>query len=626
MTGILAFAVRDSGRVIEARRDAGVPNPFWSRARSEWGSNGREPAVALEVRLEDFLDNLSWLRDACIRHDVGLDWDEESRELVARHRAEGEALRATLVGGGEAVNVEERLDESRFGRRELRSFQSRDLGELLGLANGANFSVPGAGKTTVQIACYEAERKAGKVEQMLVVGPLAAYEVWQEEVSECLDPAPAIHYHDGNPIPAATEILFVNYQRLIYSYSSTADWVAAARTLVCLDEAHRIKRGRGGEWGSACLDLGYLASRRDILTGTPAPQSPRDLGVLLDFLWLGRGHEVLPAGAWVRRPTPDIGSQVGEAIGPLYARTTKTDLDLPDVEMNVVPVELAGLQRDIYTALRSRYAGTLPHDARAQAGFARMGEVVMYLLEAATNPDLLTAGSSTDDPPYFRHPPLEISGDMTLADLLAAYGEYETPAKFVKLLEVLQENREAGRKTVVWSNFVRNLELLHSSLTDPYSPAVVHGGIPSSFNNAQAEPNREGELDRFRNDPECWVLLANPAAVGEGISLHHSCHEAVYLERTFNAGQYLQSLDRIHRLGLQPDDHTRVTFLICQETVDEVVDQRVAEKSERLGQMLRDPDIATMALPDEEDVGPPFNTADVADVEALFGHLRAEDG
>lgn len=626
MAGILAFVVRDSGRVIEARRDAGVPNRFWSRARSEWGSNGREPAVALEVPLEDFLDKTAWLRDACIRYHVGLDWDDKSRELVGRHRAEGAVLRDTLVRGAEPQDVAERLNGSRFGGRELRSFQDRDLAEILGLANGANFSVPGAGKTTVQIACYEAERRAGKVKQMLVVGPLAAYEVWQEEVAKCLSPMPTIRYHDGNPIPADTEILFVNYQRLIYSYSSTADWVAADLTLVCLDEAHRIKRGRGGEWGSACLDIGYLASRRDILTGTPAPQSPRDLGVLLDFLWLGRGHEVLPAAAWARRPGPEVGHQVGEAIGPLYARTTKSDLELPKVEMNVVPVELRGLQRDIYTALRSRYAGTLPHDARAQANFARMGEVVMYLLEAATNPDLLTAGSSADDPPYFRHPPLTISTDMTLADLLAAYGEYETPAKFVKLLEVLKENRDHDRKTVVWSNFVRNLELLRSSLSEPYDPAVVHGGVPSVFNNPQANPNREGELERFRSDPDCWVLLANPAAVGEGISLHRACHEAVYLERTFNAGQYLQSLDRIHRLGLRPDDETRVTFLICQGTIDQVVDARVSEKAERLSDMLRDPDIVTMALPDEEDVGPPFNSSDVADLEALFAHLRVGDG
>jgi hypothetical protein len=623
MAGELSFSVLDSGRAVVARRDAEVAPRFWSKARAEWGSDGAEPNVALEVRIEDFLANLGWLPEACRRHGVSLQWDPAAAELVARHRAEGRALREAIGADGRDVDVAQRLAETRFGARELRDFQVDDLAEQLCLSNAANFSVPGAGKTTVQIACYEAERKAGRVEQMLVVGPLAAYEVWEVETAACLDPAPRIHYHDGTPIPSETEILFVNYQRLLYSYESTATWVQNARTLVCLDEAHRIKRGRAGEWGSACLDLGYLAERRDILTGTPAPQSPRDLAVLLDYLWLGRGHEVLPAGVWASRPHDGIGPEVAKAIEPLYVRTTKDDLGLPGVDKNVIPVPLAGLQRDIYEALRSRYSGAVRLDERARANFSRMGQVLMYLLEAACNPALLTAGSSAADPPYFQHPPLEVAEDASLSELLVSYSVYETPAKFLALFELLEENRANERKTLVWSSFVRNLELLLGEL-GVYQPAIVHGGIPSEFNQPGADLTREGELERFRNDPDCWVLLANPAAVGEGISLHRDCHEAVYLERTFNAGQYLQSVDRIHRLGLQPTDVTRVSFLICTGTVDEVVATRVAEKAGRLGEMLDDPGIATMALPDEEDVGPPFDRGDAADLAALFDYLRPD--
>ncbi len=54
--------------------------------------------------------------------------------------------------------------------------------------------------------------------------------------------------------------------------------------------------------------------------------------------------------------------------------------------------------------------------------------------------------------------------------------------------------------------------------------------------------------------------------------------------------------------------------------------QRVGEKTQRLGAMLDDPDIVTMALPDEDDVGAPFEAGDIADVHALFAHLRGGDG
>jgi hypothetical protein len=116
------------------------------------------------------------------------------------------------------------------------------------------------------------------------------------------------------------------------------------------------------------------------------------------------------------------------------------------------------------------------------------------------------------------------------------------------------------------------------------------------------------------------VLLANPAAMSEGISLHRDCQDAVYLERTFNAGQYLQSLDRIHRLGLEPHEIPRVTLLQTSGTIDDVVDQRIREKALRLEIVLNDPAVRQMALPDEEDYGAPFEGVD--DLAALLAHLQ----
>ena len=39
-----------------------------------------------------------------------------------------------------------------------------------------------------------------------------------------------------------------------------------------------------------------------------------------------------------------------------------------------------------------------------------------------------------------------------------------------------------------------------------------------------------------------------PGAPFESISLHKACHHSIYLERTFNAGHFIQSKDRIHRV------------------------------------------------------------------------------
>lgn len=626
MPPVVALRSVVGGRVVRARRSEDVPDGFWLQARSAWGSDGERPAEQLEVPVERFLDHLGWLAPACRAYGVSLSWDERSEQLVRRHNDERRALSQVLATPAvEPVDPRAALRDTRWSsRRELREFQLEDLGQLLALPHGANFSVPGAGKTAVTLAVYEAERSRGRVSQMLVVAPLSAFEAWEEECTYCLDPAPELHRFGGGPVPAGAEIVLVNYHRLLYAFDDIAQWVVSNDTQVCLDEAHRVKRGRRGEWGSAVLDIGFLASRRDVLTGTPAPQSPRDLAALLDFLWWGRGHEVLPATAFASPPTDDAVRSVAQSIRPLFVRTTKEDLDLPDIDFTVQPVKLNDLHRDIYDALRRQYAGRFAMGRQEQADWSRMGEVVMYLLEAATNPGLLAAGSSQYDPLEFVHPPLAIPVDSTLAELVGAYGAYETPQKFIDLGELLVANSEDDRKTLVWTNFVRNIQLLERDLAR-LEPAVIHGGIPSDSTQPGAARTREAELGRFRTDPRCRVLLANPAAMAEGISLHTVCHDAIYLDRTFNAGQYLQSLDRIHRLGLDKErDHIRVTFLVSEGTIDETVAERVEMKATRLATMLDDPYMLTMALPDEEDVGEPMDPSDAADVAALFAHLRGE--
>src|SRR5262249_18403233 len=160
--------------------------------------------------------------------------------------------------------------------------------------------------------------------------------------------------------------------------------------------------------------------------------------------------------------------------------------------------------------------------------------------------------------------------------------------KFEALAAMVAANASGGRKTLVWSNFVSNLLELAERVLSPFDPALIYGAIPAVGD--PEEITREKELRRFREDSRCAVLLANPAAMSEGLSLHHVCHDAIYLERTFNAGQYLQSLDRIHRLGLEPGTETRITFLVCEHTIDEAVDDRVRIKADRLAQMLSDPD------------------------------------
>jgi hypothetical protein len=620
--GSLRLCLVGTPPVILAERAGVVPQNFWLELWTEWGTDGPNPGWAVELSLERFLSRLAWLRPACLRHNVDLDWDAELLRLVSETREQRRQLDLVLRGAqplalDQAVEV---LAPTRFNR-DLRVFQRRDLARLLGLPHGANFSVPGSGKTAVAYAVYEAERAARRVQQLLVVAPLSAFDAWEGEARDCFAGDSPVVRPFTDSVPGDTEVLLVNYHRLSNSYDALAAWVRQRPTLVLLDEAHRMKRGWSGQWGSACLNIAFLAARRDILTGTPAPQGPGDLIALLDFLWPAQALRVLPSRALTVPAPHDAGHIVAQSIGPLFVRTRKSELELTPPTLSVLEVKPEPLHAAIYEALRDQYAGQFGMGMRDRLELARMGDIVMYLLEAATNPHLLSAGSAAADDPSFRHPPLAVPPDSSLWDLLQRYNQYETPGKFTQLLQLVATNDGAGRKTLIWSNFVRNLLALERMLA-AQQPALIYGAIPSEISQPDAGRTREAELRRFREDPACSVMLANPASMSEGVSLHHVCHDAIYLERTFNAGQFLQSVDRIHRLGLAEGQDTRITFLITTGTIDEVVDSRIRDKAERLGQMLNDPDITTMALPSDEDYGPAIDSYE--DLEALFAHLRGE--
>lgn len=488
--------------------------------------------------------------------------------------------------------------------RTLKSFQLANLCRIVTLPHGADFSVPGAGKTTVALANFALQRHRGRVQRMLVVAPLAAFAAWKEDSVDCFDTAPrvAVHLSGNQPLPSTAEILLTNYHRLASDYDRLRHWVHRSPTQVVLDEAHRVKRGRGGVHGRAALDLAFAADRRDVLTGTPAPQGAHDLVAMVQFLYPGQAKQILPQDTFVERlgRTPAVLQQTHAAVSRYFVRTCKSELGLPPTTMTVVSRPMGSVQRAIYEALIGQYKGDFELGDTSRRHFRRLGRIIMYLLEAATNPLLLHAGSDANDLAVFEHDPLDLDGGERVSELLARYAEFETPWKYLEVRRIVQEAALAGEKVLIWTTFVRNIRHLQRLLSD-WNPAVVHGGVPPRDGASPNAPTtREDELDRFRFDGACSVLLANPAACGEGVSLHHWCHHAVYLDRTFNAGHFLQSQDRIHRLGLAEGTETRFTILVSEGSIDDAVDQRLRDKVLALARLMDDPGLVQVALPNDE--------------------------
>lgn len=485
----------------------------------------------------------------------------------------------------------------------LREFQKRDLDGLLSLSHGANFSVPGAGKTRVTLAYFEARRQAGIVEQLVVVCPKSAYEAWNSELLECYagGAVPTIAQVTKKTIPSA-DIVLVNYERLPDLVGALVHHLRARPTLLVLDEAHRMKLGSAGKWGQACYSLAPYAKARLILTGTPAPNGPEDLSSLFGFVWPGMGRRRVEGAL--------SGSNLQDAsrrLAPFYVRTTKEDLALPPAIIEPRRVKFDGIHRRVYDALVEA--------SRAQTKDTKdpavLNMTASRLLMAADSPALLSLGPSRHDALDFKFDSRQVPHDGALDALLRDLPALEFPPKYREALAVLKENRSAGRKTIVWSTFVRNLTSLHALLEGHgMNPTMVHGGTK----------DREDQLEKFRNDSTSWVLLSNPATLGEGVSLHQVCHEAIYLDRDYNAGRYLQSLDRIHRLGLPNSIQTRMVLLIAEGTADEVVHERLELKIRFQLDILNDPYVEQLV--DVDDIPAQSEGMDSGDVAALLEHLK----
>ncbi|MGW2795955.1 DEAD/DEAH box helicase [Streptomyces sp. NPDC001269] len=596
----LAFDVTRT-RVVLRAADGYQEDLAQLAARFQTG--GQRSPLTAEVDLDAFLTGLGEL--ASWPDPAGVDWEKALAALVGGVLDDAERAERQLEAGpgstatGDAAPEDVPTFLGPSWTADLTPFQRRDIARLLSLGHGANFSVPGAGKTRVALAVYAAVRERGEARRLLVVSPKSAYESWHYESTTCFTEPLRVQVMERAP-EADTELLVVNYERLDRSLGALADWLQAAPSMIILDEAHRMKLGASGTYGSACLALGPLAQRRLILTGTPAPNGARDLENLLSFVWPGHGRRVVTGAV----AGGDL-AYASSVLRPLFTRTTKSELGLPPFEPRIRYVDMPPLHREIYDALVGRYS------ARAESSredFDALGRAMLRLLMAATTPALLVEGASRYEPLPYQVPPLAVPPDDSLYSLLHNLPSYELSPKYQEVLGIVAENAASGRKTLVWTTFVRSLATLEKLLAS-YRPAVVHGG----------SKDREEQLRRFRTNPDCMVLLSNPATLGEGISLHHTCHDAVYVDRDFMAGRFLQSLDRIHRLGLAPGTETRVTVLATTGTIDEVVALRLEEKLQFMGRILDDPSVQQLADLVEEP-----STAggmDLADVQALLQYL-----
>lgn len=611
------------GTLMGGRRDA----DGWTIPRRQ------RPIDDVVVQLHRWLTrnghrpDLSGYADETVRRDTERRLSFDRTRDAARRLRTGEAHL-----GEEEINAALAEAGWRFEARTLRPHQMQAVVHGLTAVNPANFSVPGAGKTASTLALAAVHLAQRNIDLVLVVGPLSCFRPWESEAAAAL-PSLTPRRLRGSAAERRRRIrdLGPGDLALISYASAAADRLAlvelcrSLRVMLVADESHRIKRFNGGLWAPAVVDVAARARVRIVLSGTPMPQSGRDLYTQLGVMWPGR-ELTGPKDRFKARVANDFDSVLSDVL-PFVSRTPKSDLGLPDATVVRHPVAMSDVESDIYRLvadnLRAAVQAAGPGEADRLAALRRGRP--LRLLQAASNPALLRSGQQRSA--------LAAHTSPTLLNRIDGYDPVAVPpSKFTAALTLL-DGLPPGAKAVVWSTFVHNLDLFADLVRARGGRGVfqVDGRVQAGDDETNAhgldEPEtREEVIAGFLDHPGAAVLVTNPASCSESISLHTACHTAIYLDRTYDCAQWLQSIDRIHRLGLRPDADVQIHVLQAvtdgTQTADALVDGSLLGKEAVMRQLLEGARLRPFEQSDD-----PLDAmqGDAQDLRSLLGYLLGED-
>jgi SNF2 family DNA or RNA helicase len=547
---------------------------------------------------------LSELLSYLAAHGYAVALDANANEAVGKMNRDQNELRDALKIGAGLKRKQRRTFDIPSFNRTLKPFQIPAVAHMVGVVHSANFSVPGSGKTTITLAAFAKLKNDQGLKTLIVVGPRSSFAPWESEFEACFGKAGNVVRITGNKSERArawrsaekTDLVLLNYHVAANDGERFKDLLTNTGSMLVLDESHYVKSITDSKWASSVRAIAPLAKKRVILSGTPAPNSVIDLWSQFNFLYptetpLGPRDQFLFR---VENSGANATSETRGLVWPLFWRIKKRDLGLPKPRVTKIAVRMGEVQAAIYQALAFK---VLKDSENAPEEAARMKQWrrarMIRLLQAASNPALLTEYSEE-----FKLPPLTASG-LTVSQLIEKYPDFEVPAKITRAVSLIRKLTGEKKKVVVWTSFVHNIKMLLKLLKDA-APLPVYGGIALS-DEEDSEVNREKIIEKFCSHPASRILVANPAACAESISLHRACQDAIYLDRTFNCAHFIQSKDRIHRVGLKPDAEVNYYILQGADTIDEVVDARLAVKQKRMLELL-EADFSNVDLDSGEDV------------------------
>ena len=168
--------------------------------------------------------------------------------------------------------------------------------------------------------------------------------------------------------------------------------------------------------------------------------------------------------------------------------------------------------------------------------------------------------------------------------------DLETSSKAARLAELCAQAQDEGRKVIVYSFFRETIRKVCEFLGERVVGTIT-GSTPVM--------ERQDLIDRFSDGPDGSVLVCQVQAGGTGLNIQAAA-VVIFCEPQIKPSLTWQAVSRVYRMGQV--QNVLVCHLLCENTVDEAIQEILAVKEEEFDMFAHDSAIAEAAdgLADKE--------------------------
>jgi SNF2 family DNA or RNA helicase len=330
-----------------------------------------------------------------------------------------------------------------------------------------------------------------------------------------------------------------------------------------VDEAHNLKNPSTVAYKAV---KSLTAHHPFLLTGTPLQNSPADLWALSELCNPGLLSQKIKPASLQRNDNLVRFQQnlnlMQALVKPFLMRRTKQNVlkELPEKTVSIIHCAMTEEQELEYLAYNQLVSGEL-----SDLAFGNPAARSVRILKALTALRLLA-----------NHPVLmddEFKGSSGKFDLVKE-----------KLDEVLQE----GNKVLIFSSFVKHLDIIGDYLDES---SIRYSKLTGKT------VNRKDQVDLFKKEEDRNVFLISLKAGGVGLNLVEASY-VFLLDPWWNPAAEAQAIDRAHRIGQKK---TVFTYkFISKETVEEKILSLQQRKLDLANDLVTSDESILRALSEDE--------------------------